>query len=192
VAIVTIRKQHGFGVLEVLITLLVLSFGLLALAYMQIWSMANGKDSEIRSRVSIVASELMDRMRISQIKPSSTKAADYLGQPVANSNCDIKLSSASNDRNCFYANLSKFLPSVAARITRDLDSAPPTYKLSVAWPDQQSELFVTAIDGVINKKNCTDNGRLFSSQLDGLHWYPANSKPSADVCMEYLSWVIVP
>ena len=56
-------SQSGFTLLEVLITLIVLSVGLLGLAGLQTMSLRNNHDAYLRSQAIIQAYDLVDRMR---------------------------------------------------------------------------------------------------------------------------------
>ena len=57
------KKQSGFGMLEVLIALLVLSIGLLGIAALQIVSLKNNHSSMSRSLSTISAYTILDAMR---------------------------------------------------------------------------------------------------------------------------------
>jgi len=67
------RSQSGFTLLEVLITLIVLSVGLLGLAGLQTMSLRNNHDAYLRSQAIIQAYDLVDRMRA-----NSGAASDYI------------------------------------------------------------------------------------------------------------------
>ncbi len=59
----TPRRDHGFGMLEVLVAVLVLSVGLLGLAGLQASSVRNTHSAYLRSQASILAYDMLDRMR---------------------------------------------------------------------------------------------------------------------------------
>ncbi len=56
-------RHHGFSMIEVLVTLLVLSIGLLGLAAMQASSMQNTHSAYLRSQATYLAYDMLDRMR---------------------------------------------------------------------------------------------------------------------------------
>jgi type IV pilus assembly protein PilV len=56
-------SQYGFSMIEVLITLVILAFGLLGLAGLQSVGLKNTHSSQIRSEASILAYDIIDRMR---------------------------------------------------------------------------------------------------------------------------------
>ncbi|HEY7886273.1 MAG TPA: type IV pilus modification protein PilV [Cellvibrionaceae bacterium] len=58
------KFQKGVGLIEVLITVLVLSTGLMALAALQTRSLQYNSSAFLRSQANIIASDIFDRMRI--------------------------------------------------------------------------------------------------------------------------------
>lgn len=68
------HQQKGFGMLEVLIALLVLSIGLLGVAALQIVSLKNNQSSMSRSLGTISAYSILDAMRADR---SSALAGSY-------------------------------------------------------------------------------------------------------------------
>lgn len=67
------NKNRGFTLLEVLISILVLAFGLLGLAGMQTLTVTNNLLAEHRSVASLIAYDLVDRM-----KANNSSAGNYL------------------------------------------------------------------------------------------------------------------
>lgn len=57
------RRQRGFSLMEVLVAMLVLAIGLLGLASLQAQSLKFNHDSYVRSQATILAYEMMDKMR---------------------------------------------------------------------------------------------------------------------------------
>lgn len=58
-----VSRQHGFTLTEILVTVLVLSIGLLGVAGLHAWSLRNNHDALIRSHASALANDIADRMR---------------------------------------------------------------------------------------------------------------------------------
>jgi type IV pilus assembly protein PilV len=59
----SVRGQDGVGLIEVLIALLVLSFGMLGLAGLQLWSLKNNQSSMERSLAVVQTHSIIDAMR---------------------------------------------------------------------------------------------------------------------------------
>lgn len=75
----TIKTQHGFTLVEVLIALVILGVGLLGLAGLQTASLRAGDDAYLRTQASIYAYNLIDRMR------ANPTVADKYAIPVLTS-----------------------------------------------------------------------------------------------------------
>jgi type IV pilus assembly protein PilV len=60
-------QQRGFTLIEVLIALLVLSFGLIGLAMLQATGLKFNNDSYMRSQATILAYDIIDRMRANKV-----------------------------------------------------------------------------------------------------------------------------
>ena len=56
-------SQSGFTLLEVMIAVLILGIGLLGLAHLQITSLKHNQSAEFRSQASVLAADMLDRMR---------------------------------------------------------------------------------------------------------------------------------
>ncbi len=57
------QKQSGFTLIEVLVSLVVLSIGLLGLAFLQMVSLKNNHSAQYRTEATIEAYSIVDRMR---------------------------------------------------------------------------------------------------------------------------------
>ena len=81
------RMQRGSSLLEVLITMLLLSFAMLAMANLHATSIRYVKMSEFRGIATGLAFDLADRMRANP--PLATDPLYYTSTPVYNSNAAI-------------------------------------------------------------------------------------------------------
>lgn len=68
----TMKKLRGAGLVEVLVTLLILSTSLMSLAALQARSLQYNQGAYLRSQANILAYDMLDRMRVNQ-----ANAADY-------------------------------------------------------------------------------------------------------------------
>jgi len=57
------KKQHGFSLIEILISVLVFGVGILGLGGLQIASLKGSNDAHYRTTASVLAMDLADRMR---------------------------------------------------------------------------------------------------------------------------------
>lgn len=58
----TIKKQRGFSLLEVLLTVVLLSIGFLVAAKMQIQGLRSSQSSQLHAKALLLSSEIMDKM----------------------------------------------------------------------------------------------------------------------------------
>ena len=86
----TYRQHAGFTLIEILITVLVLSIGLLGLAGMQITGLRANMSSEARSKATLLANDIAERMRNNPLGVQNNNSVDdnkYDGVSTANENC---------------------------------------------------------------------------------------------------------
>lgn len=62
------KAQNGFTLLEVLVTMVVMSLGLLGYAGLQVASLKNSASAYQRSQVTILAYDMIDRMRANRVQ----------------------------------------------------------------------------------------------------------------------------
>lgn len=62
------RRQQGFSLLEVLIAVLILSFGLLGVAAMQVRTLQGTQSSNFRSNAAMLTQEIIDAMRANRVR----------------------------------------------------------------------------------------------------------------------------
>ena len=70
-------KQRGFTLLEILITVLIMSIGLLGLAGLQVTSLKNNHSSYQRTQVTLLAYDIVDRMRSN---PTAIATGNYVAK----------------------------------------------------------------------------------------------------------------
>ena len=70
----SVADQKGMTLIEVLVTLILVSVGLLGVAALQLASLRNNEESYMRSQASVLAADILDRMRANSI---AFRAGDY-------------------------------------------------------------------------------------------------------------------
>ncbi len=75
-------RESGFTVIEVLVSLLVLSVGMMGLASLQVVGLQNTQGGAQRTQASFLAYDITDRMR-SNTAAVTTGGYDYVGEPGA-------------------------------------------------------------------------------------------------------------
>jgi len=70
------KKQSGFTLIEILITLIIMSIGLLGMASLQMNSLRSNQGAYLRSQASMLSYDMADRMRANSVRAI---AGDYNG-----------------------------------------------------------------------------------------------------------------
>jgi len=109
------RRHHGgFSLLEVLVTVLILSFGMLGLANLQLHMAAANSEAYQRAQAAALLADMVERVRVSADVGSGTIAAGYItgttpagtGDNNATSNCSTLAVGAARDM-CEWSNALK-------------------------------------------------------------------------------------
>lgn len=130
--IISIKNhQSGFTLIEVLVAIIVLAIGLLGLAALQADSLRNNHSAYLRSQATILAYEIIDRMRASRERAINGEYDITLGDaaPTGSLISEIDLAEWKNS-------LANLLPSGNGSIQR----TGRTLTVLVQWNDQRNEL----------------------------------------------------
>lgn len=72
--------QRGFTLIEILVTMVLISVGLLGVAALQLTTLRGNQDSYVRSQASVLANDILDRMRANPLAfRSGAYDVDYNG-----------------------------------------------------------------------------------------------------------------
>lgn len=148
------NQQAGFSMLEVLIAIVILSFGLLGVAGLQLVSLASNHSAEVRSTATTLAGDIADRMRANM---AAVAAGDYNASSGADNQCQsthyndthatpancTAAQLAADDAYDWQQSLAGLLPNGAGSVC--IDSTPNTaacdgsgisYTIRVSWDDK--------------------------------------------------------
>ena len=81
------KTQTGFSLIEILISLLVLSIGLLGLGGLQLSSLKSANNAHLRTVASLAVTDLADRMRVNSLGV----AKDFYAASLGFSHCETPL-----------------------------------------------------------------------------------------------------
>lgn len=70
------RHARGMTLIEVLVTLVIISVGLLGVAALQITTVRNNQDAYVRSQAAMLAGDMLDRMRANRTDTAGHSKAD--------------------------------------------------------------------------------------------------------------------
>lgn len=137
------KEQSGFTLLESLITLFILTIGLLGIAGLNLQSMRAGSVATQRMVVTIKVIDLFERM-IS----NPDNIVLYTTQPAADTGCNTGGTVCSvpdmisHDLFMFQSDLNAALPTVpVVSITQDITTAIPAVTVRVDWTDRNENYF---------------------------------------------------
>ncbi|PHS27146.1 MAG: type IV pilus modification protein PilV [Methylophaga sp.] len=130
------KKNKGFTLIEVLITVVILALGLLGLAGLQINSLRDNLRAEHRGKAVQLAYDMADRMRSNIVGLN-----DYTDAPAENTNCIAvpivgctAQQQAGHDRFEWERAIANSLPLGEG----DVSEAADVYSITVAWDDDRS------------------------------------------------------
>ena len=146
------RRQTGFSLVEVLITLVIMSVGMLGIAGLYVQSMQAGRTSMFRHHAVTLAGDVADRIRA-----NPRAAAAYQDDVGANNNCVLggidcnPAAMAANDIFLWKAQAAETLPGGDVTIVLDNAVIPPTYSITVSWNEPgelQTYVITIAVLGI--------------------------------------------
>ena len=138
-ASIGVSRRGGFSLVEVLITLVIMSIGMLSIAGLYVKSMQAGRTSMFHHHAVTLASDVADRVRAN---PTAGIAYDHLSTETGTDNSCVtgtvtcnSAAMAANDIFIWQNQAQASLPngSVAVLFTAGAPGIPPTYQITVAW-----------------------------------------------------------
>ncbi len=143
------RRQRGFTLMEVLVSMVVLSIGLLGLAGLQLNSLKNSNSSYERSQANLLAGEIIDRIRANRVGMVAGNYDDlYSSSTDGTSNTDPETDPGCITAGCTTVELAQYdaflwqetlenaLPSGQGRVVGNgLDSI---FTVTILWDDERT------------------------------------------------------
>lgn len=117
------RHQRGFSLIEVLVSLVIMSVGILGVAGMQILSLQQNRSSLLRAEALQLGNDMLDRMRANPLQ--SYEGEDYTDTPSVTKDCLVNPCSAAEMKDYDIAQWKCTIASAAADGT--------TYPVCLAW-----------------------------------------------------------
>ena len=127
------RRQAGFSLIEVLVTLVILAFGLLGIAGLMVSGISNTASSEAQSKASQLAADMADRMRANPavaLSATSEYITKYEDDAPAN-----PATIAQADKKAWLDALAAQLPQGDGKITSSVGAGQRKMDIEVRWAD---------------------------------------------------------
>ncbi len=194
-----VSPSSGFSLVEVMVALVLLSGGLLSVAYLQNFALQFGQESYHRSQIIVSANEIIDSMRAKQISSDDGGAeVTAYTSPILPADivtgCDPALSTPRNDIICYALEVSRNLPYGTVQIAVNATDIR-FFDISVFWSDRglseqagYSDATVAETSVNLNSKPDCNNAvnRIWS---DALTW-PFGNGPTNEQCMMAHTWSV--
>lgn len=141
------RRSLGFSMIEVLVTMLLISLALLGTSGMQAYALKMNQGGQFRTQAVLLASDLAERMEANR---SAAVAGNYVytcpSPPVATSTaCGptgaacVPSALATYDLLQWQATVASQLPQSTCSVVQSTTGNPSTYTISISWVDRQTD-----------------------------------------------------
>jgi len=152
------KNISGFGLIEVLVTLLILAIGLLGVAALQYRGLQYSHDAYLRSQINLLIYDIADKMRMNsdQAEAYADKITEWSVPAARPDDCDLVSDDitegitdeaiVNNDVACWQQQVYDALPpgstaDIAKTVpagTADPDTADPVYTVTLEWQDRET------------------------------------------------------
>ena len=130
--------QRGFTLVETLVSLLVLSVGMLGIAALHTRGLGAGRTAHYRNQAVNLVADMAERIRVNRLGLGvyGGAAADNRCDPAAGGGVDCTPAQmAAHDLHLWDREVRDLLPDGEWRIQVDPGAAPPSYRLEVSWEE---------------------------------------------------------
>ncbi|MGW8247736.1 MAG: type IV pilus modification protein PilV [Acidiferrobacterales bacterium] len=132
---VTLKRQAGASMIEVLVALLILSIGLLGLAMLQGKTLRVNSDAMFRSQATLLANEIIESMRANTTGANTGLYKNMSGtKPSACGSCSGYTKAANDDLRAWYDAQADTLPAPSSTI--DYDPISGKYTITMIWNER--------------------------------------------------------
>ncbi len=152
------QQEQGFSMIEVLVTLLIISLALLGTAGLQAYSMRLNQGGQYRSLAVFLAADLAERMEANRpsaaaggyVLSSTTGAAFLAGGNAVSTACVTGACTgaalASDDLSQWQNAVATTLPQSSWSVEQTVNGAQSTYTITIGWVDRRTNTTNAAAD----------------------------------------------
>lgn len=127
-------RQRGMTLIEVLVTVIIISVGLLGVAALQLTSLRNNYDAYVRSQAAVLAGDILDRMRANRDDAMSSPNP-YAAAAVVTSRHTATTTVVDRDVTDWDTTLRTQLPNGEGSVTQNADG---TVTVVVQWSERDN------------------------------------------------------
>jgi type IV pilus assembly protein PilV len=131
-----LRSQTGFSLIEAMVSLVVVSVGMIGIAALYGQGLSAGRTALYRTQAVNLAADMADRIR------ANRQGGAAYGGPAANNNCDpaggancTPAQMAANDLFAWGNQVAQQLPNGAGTVAYAGAAVPPTYTITINWQE---------------------------------------------------------
>lgn len=130
---INLNKEHGFNLIEILVTMLILAIGLMGIAALQFKGLQYNHDAYSRSQINFLAYDIADRIRLNRDN-ATTYVGDFTLGGSAPTGCTQSTGAdKDNDLACWRLAVYNALPPGSeANITQ----AAGIFQIELSWTDR--------------------------------------------------------
>lgn len=146
------RRQRGFTLVEILVTVVLISVGLLGVAALQLTTLRGNQEAYVRSQASVLAGDILDRMRANPIAFRNNLYNAALNGTGAAS------TPAGNDLLAWQQSIDQLLPggatNAAGSIDHTIDPANPNrhiVTITIQWQERPEGTGTTNTDAELRR-----------------------------------------
>ncbi len=130
------RRQRGFSLVEVLITLVIMSVGMLGIAGLYVQGIQAGRTSLLRHHAVTLAGDVADRIRANPNAAAAYEAATGWDNSCVAGGIDCSSAEmAANDILLWKDQAASTLPGGDVTVVHNSLAFPPTYAITVRWTE---------------------------------------------------------
>lgn len=137
------KNQKGFSLLEIMITLLIISFGLLGISGIIINSLKNNQSSYSRTQAGMLANDIIDRMRANRATAEASPSPYKIAMTDTPSGSGV----VPDDLTQWRAELAAALPSGTGSVNIDVNKK---VTVIVQWDDSRASGDSINVDDRVN------------------------------------------
>lgn len=134
------QRQRGVTLVEILITVVITSIGLLGVAGLHLTSLRAGQGAHVRSQATALAADIIDRMRAN---PERADAGEY-NIAMTDNPPTTATGLVAKDKKQWLEALAAALPSGDGSVSRGMLNGRVVYTVTIQWAERADENNYTA------------------------------------------------